>query len=289
MATERETSRGPVVPARDRRRRAPSSPGAKIEAVATASAIVDFLAESNAPVGVQRVAAVLGMTKSRASRHLANLESLGIVGRRASGRGYYLGWRAVRWGQLAAAQYRMSAELTVPIQQLNSLTRRTVLLSTPAGCDVIVSECFSAHSSVKKHVEPGIVLSLPQSPSALVAFAHYSPSRRAVLWDELQRRDLDYRVADTTEFRRQLAAIRARFYCWIADKYDLGSGAVAAPVFGSSEGLAAVLTVLLPSSELQRPAPPTTVLKALLTCSAECSRLLHSRTAWKQVLQAASA
>jgi DNA-binding IclR family transcriptional regulator len=279
----------PPVLLRDRRRRAPLSPGAKIEAVATASAIVDFLAESTGPVGVQRVAAVLGMTKSRASRHLANLESLGLVGRKASGRGYHLGWRAMRWGQLAAGLHRMNDALAVPIQHINSLTQRSVLLCTPAGCDVIVSKCFSAHSVVKKHVEPGLVLCLPQSPSALVAFAWHSPLKRAVLLDELERRDPDYRVEDMTEFRRQLASIRTRFYCWTADKYDLGCGAVAAPVFGAGEELAAVLTLMLPSSKLDRSAPPAAILKSLLTCGAVCSRSLHSRTAWKQLLQAASA
>ena len=38
---------------RDVRRRAPQATSAKIEAVATASAIIDFLAESEQPVGVR--------------------------------------------------------------------------------------------------------------------------------------------------------------------------------------------------------------------------------------------
>lgn len=122
---------------RDPRRQAPTAGLGKIEAVATATAIIDFLAERGSKVGVQDVATMLGITKSRASRHLANLEQLGLVGRQGS-RGYELGWRLVRWGHIAAARLDLVAMLDDYLVALGREVGLTVLLCTDAGGDAVV-------------------------------------------------------------------------------------------------------------------------------------------------------
>lgn len=262
--------------ARDRRRQAPLSAAPTIDVVATASSIIDYLAESAAPVGVQQVATVLGLTKSRASRHLANLERLGIVTRPDSGRGFQLGWRVIRWGHLAGGRSRLATLLSEPLEDLKERLGSTILLCAAAGGDAVVLRCLPARSAIRIEVETGLVLSLPQSPSARVVFAFQTRERRQELLAHLHAREAEFRVADTDGFACQIAAIQRDYHSWTGDKYDLGHGAVAAPVFDHDEALAAVITVMLPSADLAGGEPPQSVIAALLDCCQRCSRLLHS-------------
>lgn len=262
---------------RDRRRQAPSSAAPTIEVVATASSIIDFLAESAVPVGVQQIATVLGMTKSRASRHLANLERLGIVSRVGGGRGFQLGWRVIRWGHIAGARLGLAGLLAEPLEAFQAQLGLTVLLCAGTGGDAVVLRCLAARSAIRIEVETGLVLSLPHSPSARVAFAFQPRERRRQMLDHLHAREAGFRIDDDASFMRQIAAIQGQYYCWTRDKYDLGHGAVAAPVFDHDEALAGVVTVMLPSDDLAGRGPPRAVIAALLDCCERCSHLLHSR------------
>lgn len=262
---------------RDRRRRAPTSAAPTIEAVATASAVIDFLAESAGPIGVQQVATVLGMTKSRASRHLANLESLGIVARAPTGRGYQLGWRVIRWGHLASVHYALAERLEGVLEDLRDQLGLTVLLCASTGGDAVVLRCYPAPSAIRIEVQRGLVLSLPHSPSARVAFAFQPRERRRRLLEHLHARERDFRIEDDDAFVRQIADIQRDYLCWTRDKYDLGHGAVAAPLFDLDEALAGVITVMLPSQQLSEHGPPDDVITALFAACEHGSRLLRSK------------
>lgn len=244
--------------------------------VATASSIIDFLAESATPVGVQQVATILGISKSRASRHLANLEKLGIVSRGMTGRGFQLGWRVMRWGHLAGGRSSLPDLISDPLEALNAHLGSTVLLCAATGGDAVVLRCLPARSAIRIEVETGLVLSLPHSPSARVAFAFQPRERRVELLEHLRAREAGFRIEDDERFGRQIAAIQRDYYCWTRDKYDLGHGAVAAPVFDGDEALAGVVTVMLSSDDLAGPAPKRSVITALLECCERCSRLLRS-------------
>jgi DNA-binding IclR family transcriptional regulator len=270
---------------RDRRRQAPSDPTAKIEGVATASSIIDFLAESELPVGVQQVASVLGITKSRASRHLANLERLGVVSRNPTGRGYRLGWRVIRWGQIAASRQDLIGLLDGPLQRLNRELGQTILLCGPAGGDAVVMKCIPAQSAIRIEVKVGLVLGIPHSPSARVVFAFQPKDKREQLLTTMRRREEVFRLKDERTFKQQIAAIERNFYCWTRDKFDLGHGAVAAPVFDQNEELAAVITVLGSSAEFSGREPPIRLVRSLLECCEECSRRLHSRVNFPRLAQ----
>mgnify|MGYP001025017106 FL=1 len=261
---------------RDPRRQAPTAGLGKIEAVATATAIIDFLAERGRKVSGQDVATMLGITKSRASRHLANLEQLGLVGRQGS-RGYELGWRLVRWGHIAAGRLDL---ITLLDEYLVAFAREaglTVLLCTDAGGDAVVVRSIPAPHAIHIDVKPGLVLTLPHSPSARIAFAFQSRERREKLLGHLCARETDFRIADRQEFMRQIADIQQHYVCWTRDKFNLGHGAVAAPVFDQDEELRAVVTVMIPSSELGENGPPRRLIEALLRCCASCSQRLNSR------------
>ncbi len=262
---------------RDPRRRAPQSAPPKIEAVATASAIIDFLAEAEQPQGVQQIADALGMTKSRVSRHMANLEALGLASRLTQGRGFRLGWRVVRWGQIGAGRQNLSALLDPVLQALNRETGRTVLLCAPAGGDAIVAKCLPATTAIRIDVSVGLVLSLPHSPSARIAYAFQPREWRREMLAHLKQREPDFRVENEEIFTRQIADIHRLYYCWDSNKYNIGYGAIAAPVFGQDEALVAIVALIMPSEELSGPTPPPSLIDALMRRCQEGSFQLGSK------------
>ena len=263
---------------RDPRRQAPQSGAPKIEAVAAATSIIDLLAEHDGSASVQNVADTLGITKSRASRHLANLEMLGIVSRVPTGRGYQLGWRVLRWGQIAAPRYNLSQILDTPLRTLGEESRRTLLLCAPAGADAIVLQCLPPVSAaIRIEVNVGLVMSLPYSPSARISFAFQPREQRENLLRHLKQRAPDFRIDDEDRFRLQIAAIQRDYFCWDRNKYNVGYGAIAAPVFDQDEMLAGIVTVVMPSEELLDDKPPTALVRQLLNCCEHASKLLRSR------------
>ncbi|MBL9068507.1 MAG: IclR family transcriptional regulator [Sphingopyxis sp.] len=261
---------------RDLRRQSPTEGLGKIEAVATATAIIDLLAERGGKVGVQDVATVLGLTKSRASRHLSNLEQLGLVQRQGS-RGYELGWRLVRWGHIAASRFDLGAMLDDLLVTLGRELQLTVLLCTAADGDAVVQRSIPAPQAIHIDVKPGLVLSLPHSPTARIVFAFQSRERREELLDHLCARETDFRVEDRADFMTQIADIQRHYVCWTRDKFNLGHGAVAAPIFDRHHHLCAVVTVMIPSSSLGEQGPPRRIIQALLDCCRQSSRRLNSR------------
>lgn len=266
------------MPDRDPRRRAPQSKPPTIEAVAAASAIIDLLAEREGTAGVQTVADILGITKSRASRHLANLERLGIVSRVPTGRGYQLGWRVLRWGQIAAARYNLVEMLDPPLRALSEATNRTVLLCAPAGADAIVLKCLPPPTApIRIEVNVGLVMSLPHSPSARIALAFQPREHRDMLLTHAKDRESDFRVDDEERLRGQISAIQRDYYCSDRDKYNIGYGAVAAPVFNQDEALVGIVTLVMASEEFEGDAPPAPMVRDLLACCARSSKLMRSR------------
>lgn len=269
------------MPPRDPRRRAPRSAPPKIEAVAAATEIIDLLAEHGGRANVQKVADTLGITKSRASRHLANLELLGIVARVPSGRGYQLGWRVLRWGKIAAARHDLSELLDGPLRRLSEEISHTILLCAPAGADAIVLQCVTPPAvGIRIEVNVGLVMSLPHSPSARIAFAFQPREHRDYLLSHVKQREPEFRIDDEDQFRGQVAAIQQDYFCWDRNKYNVGYGAIAAPVFDRDEALAGIVTIVMASEELRGERPPPAMLQRLLGCCAAASRQLGSRTSF---------
>lgn len=265
----------PAVRDADLARRVPKPPAPKIEAVATSAALLDLIASSDTAVGVQRAARELGMTKPRVSRHLANLELLGILSREENGRGYRMGWRVMHWGQAARAGLEFTKPIRSHLEKLADETGSTVLISIPAGLDAMVVDCITAPSAIRISVDVGLVLSLPDSPTARICFAFQSRDTRAERLAILKEREELFRVSDEEAFLRDIADIQARFHSDDINKYGIGYAAVAAPVFDRNEALAMVITIMAASDGFA--ANVEAFRNRLFAACAACSKRLGSR------------
>src|SRR5690606_2429342 len=112
-----------------------------------------------------------------------------------------------------------------------------------------------AAAVIRIEVNEGLVMSLPHSPSARIAFAFQPREQREILLGHLKQREADFRIDDEDRFRGQVAAIQRDYFCWDRDKYNVGYGAISAPVFNQDERLAGIITLVMPSGEFVGDAP----------------------------------
>jgi len=255
------------------RNRAKSS---TVHSVVVAAKLLEFLAESGRPQRVTDIAAFLGMTKARVSRHLSTLSDLGLVARMPDKRGYRLGPTLFRLSNAALDQYEITNIAYRYMVLLRNRIKESLLLAIPAGGDALVVSTISSGKSFSPQLERGTRWCIPVSPTASVILA-FSPEfiRERVLARRSEREPEGQVILDPRKQRTEFAEIRRCFYAFHDDPHDAGFSVISAPVFEHSERLEAALTIVMnrrPGSEGQE----QRYLHPLLDTAVEISRALGS-------------
>ena len=225
-----------------------------VHSVVVASQLLEFLAESGRPQRVTDIAAHLGMTKARVSRHLSTLSDLGLVAKMPDKSGYRLGPTLFRLSNAALDQYEITNIAYRYMVVLRNEVQESLLLAIPAGGDALVVSTIASGKTLSPNLVRGTRWSIPTSPTASVILA-YSPEfvRERVLARRSERnlapmlelppeREV---ILDPVEQRAEFARIQRRFYAYADDPHDAGFAGVSAPVFDHAERLEAALTIVM--------------------------------------------
>ncbi len=225
-----------------------------VQSVVVASQLLELLAESGRPQRVTDIAAFLGMTKARVSRHLSTLSDLGLVARMPDKSGYRLGPALFRLSNAALDQYEITNIAYRYMVMLRNQIKESLLLAIPAAGDALVVSTISSGKALSPNLVRGTRLGIPTSPTAYVILA-FSPEyvRERVLarrceHDLASVRDLSPEreiILDPAEVRAECALIQKQFYAYHDDPHDAGYSVVSAPVFDHGERLEAALTVVM--------------------------------------------
>jgi DNA-binding IclR family transcriptional regulator len=245
-----------------------SSRSRPVGSVARAIALLDELGAAPDGLGVNELARRIGVNASTASRLLATLEAGRLV-ERAPGGPYRLGLRLVALadGVLSRLDVR---ELARPrLRALVAATGETATLSVPGAGEAVTVDFVAAESSVVSVARLGrpsvghataagkIVLAFGTDVAADAAPLHRFTART---------------IVDRGALAAEVDAVRARGWAEAEGEREPDLNALAAPVFGRTGELAAVLG-------LQGPARLTAerraeVLPALLEAASELSAAL---------------
>ncbi|MED5421627.1 MAG: IclR family transcriptional regulator [Pseudomonadota bacterium] len=225
-----------------------------VQSVVVASQLLELLAESGRPQRVTDIAAFLGMTKARVSRHLSTLSDLGLVARMPDKSGYRLGPALFRLSNAALDQYEITNIAYRYMVMLRNQIKESLLLAIPAAGDALVVSTISSGKALSPNLVRGTRLGTPTSPTAYVILA-FSPEhvRERVLARRCERnlasvRDLPPEreiILDPAEVRAECTLIQKQFYAYHDDPHDAGYSVVSAPVFNHGERLEAALTVVM--------------------------------------------
>jgi len=247
-----------------------------VHSVVVAVQLLEFLAESGRPQRVTDIAAFLGMTKARVSRHLSTLSDLGMVAKMPDKSGYRLGPTLFRLSNAALDQYEITNIAYRYMVVLRNQIQEALLLAIPAGGDALVVSTIASGKPLSPQLVRGTRWTIPTSPTASVILA-FSPEfvRERVLARRTERETEREVLLDPVAQREEFALIQRRFYAFQEDPHEAGFSVVSAPIFDHAERLEAALTVVMnrrPGSINQE----SRYLKPLKETVIEISRALGS-------------
>src|SRR4051794_14775279 len=235
-----------------------SSPARPVASVARALAMLDELGAAPDGLGVNELARRIGVNASTASRLLATLEAGGVVERPAGGGPYRLGLRfvALADGVLARLDVR---ELARPhLRALVAATGETATLSVPGAFEAVTVDFVAAESSVVSVARLGRP-SVGHATAAGKVVLAYGPAAPP---SELTR-FTERTIVDPGALAAEIDAVPSRGWAEAAGEREPDLNALAAPVFGRSGELAAVVGLQGPAARLTD-ARRAEVLPALL-------------------------
>jgi len=241
-----------------------------VASVARAVALLDELGAAPDGLGVNELARRIGVNASTASRLLATLEAGRLV-ERAPGGPYRLGLRLVALadGVLARLDVR---ELARPrLRALVAATGETATLSVPGAREAVTVDFVAAESSVVSVARLGrpSVGHATATGKIVLAFG------TAVAGDSSSSlaRFTDRTIVEPRALAAEVEAVRTRGWAEAEGEREPDLNALAAPVFGRTGELAAVLGLQGPAARLTAKRRAD-VLPALLDAASDLSAAL---------------
>lgn len=218
-----------------------------VHSVVVTVKLLEYLANSGRPQRVTDIAASLGMTKARVSRHLSTLTDLGLVARLPDSSGYRLGLTLFRLANAALDQYEITNIAYRYMVILRNEIDESLLLAIPAGGDALIVSTISSSKTIGPNAPRGTRWTIPMSPTARLILAFSAETTRERILARRSEPSSGVVLAfDANDMRRDLARIRKRFWEYDANAHDAGFATLTAPIFDHSERIQAALSVVWP-------------------------------------------
>jgi len=244
----------------------------QIGSVARALAVLDVLAGGGSELGTNEIARRSGINASTVSRLLATLAEAGLVEHVAGSGRYRLGLRLVQLGNAVLERLDLREIARPHLRALVEATDETATLSIPGELTAVTVDFVQSPASVQSVAQVGrpSVAHATATGKVMLAFgASAPPERPLVAFTERT-------ITDPSVLAEEIERVRKQGWAQTLGEREENLNAIAAPVWESHGGLAAILGV-------QGPAPRfnartmRSALAALLERAAEISRSLGWR------------
>lgn len=240
--------------------------------VVTALKLLDWFNEGRLELGLSDFARLSGLPKANILRHLAALESCGIL-IKDDQKKYRLGYKTLELAYIARKKLRVRDLLLPYMKKLGELTGETVTLQVEDKNRGICIERFDSNSTL---------VYLP--PIGSMEYLHAGASRKALLAflppeqiEEVIAEGLPAVTADTVTdpavLRREMAEIREKGFAISEGQHVDGIVAVSAPIKMEGGAVVASLSVVGPAFRIQEDNKQT-YLGYLLAVTSEVSKQL---------------
>jgi DNA-binding IclR family transcriptional regulator len=255
-----------------------------VGSVARATQLLDVLAASETPLGVNELARRIGVNASTASRLLSTLQDAGLVMRTDSGP-YRLGLKLVTLSDRVLASLDVRALARPLLERLVAETGETATLSVPGETEAITVDFVPSPSSVVSMARVGrpSVSHATAAGKVMLAYAGGEaaggrPVGRAGggAGPVSLTRFTPRTITDPAALAAELDAVRARGWAEAVGEREADLAALAAPAFGRHGELAAILGIQGPVSRLPV-AARRTLREPLLVAAADLSLALGGR------------
>ena len=254
---------------------AKTTPEARIKSVILTFRVIEELALAGEPIGVSELARRIGEAKARIHRHLLTLRDLGVLAQDKGSERYLLGWKLFQLGQAAANQSDIQSIAEPHMRRLRDATKLTVMLSLPAGDEMIVAHTVESEASIVVTVRKGLRLPAHGSAHGRLMLAFASPATVNRILARPLRRMTPETLIDPALVRERLAKCRRALLESANNETSYGVNALAAPILNHSDELAAAVGIIGTQAQIKHPADPGQI-QSVRGCAQAISAALGS-------------
>lgn len=204
--------------------------GKKIQSVAKAMQLLDFLAESPNALSLAEISAQTGWPKSTVHGLLSTMRDFSVVAQDTEGR-YHLGIRLFEYGCTLSSSWSIIETAKPFIQHISFETGEAVFLSILDQGEVITLDRADNRTGLRASAEMGCRLPIHCTSQGKLFLAYMSEAERSVI---LRRTELcsytPHTITTEAELQRELEQIRKQGYAVENGEYKMGLRSVAAPI-----------------------------------------------------------
>ncbi|UCH72761.1 MAG: IclR family transcriptional regulator [Rhodospirillales bacterium] len=220
-----------------------------VRSVERAISILFLVAQNDRPLGLSEISRSVGLDKATTLRLLTTLEGADLIQQDTATRRYFLGGAVNR---LSGAWRNDLRQLSRPyLKTLWRDTNETVCLACPRGLERVYVEIMPSMHELSDVPAIGRAYPIHVGAAGIVLMAHLA---EAEVENVLRQVDLASaaREAEVKRMRRAWNTARQQGYAFITGHPNVGSAAIAAPVFDRDGEVVAAAVVRGPEVRLTR-------------------------------------
>lgn len=218
---------------------------ANVRAVERALEILLCFTDST-DLGLSEIATRLSLHKSTVHRLLATLENKGFLIRDVQTEKYRLGFRIWELSANLTHNDDPATVLLPEMERLRDLLEETISLYIRDGSERIRIQAVQSRQPIRRVAPVGARMPLTVGASSKVLVAYADPS---VLHEVLYEQEWPDFV-DRDSYLEQLEQIKKQGYATSVEERELGTAAIAAPIFNRNGQLVAAIAASGPSNRL---------------------------------------
>lgn len=216
-----------------------------IAVVQDAVNILDAFCNEQKGLTLTQAVAKSGLGKNKVFRILHTLERSGMVYRDGNHK-FHLGFRVAEMAD-NVHQHHLLRDISEPIMaELLQKTQETIFLGVPSGHYALCIAALESTRSVRLYARVGIQTPLYIGGVPKVLLANMKASARDSHLRHFEQSVREDEI-DWDDLRHKLERIRLQGYGITIDELDLGAHSVSAPIFDSSGGVIAGMSIAGPS------------------------------------------